>query len=64
MSYIYGARKMVTTMEQSFITRKQSLEEEIKLAEWMYAFEHRTEMRQRIRLYLNQVQRELLNLLR
>lgn len=40
--------------------RKQSLEEEIKLAQFMLSFEHRTEMRNRIRLYLNQVQRELL----
>lgn len=51
-------------MEQDFVTRKQSLEEEIKLVEFMYAFEHRTEMKNKIRIYLNSVQREFMELFR
>ena len=44
-----------------FIKRKQSLEEEISLLEWMLASEHQTEMRGKIRKYLNTVQRELID---
>ncbi len=49
---------------EMLIKRKQSLEEEIKICEWMLACEHRREMRNKIRVYLNQVQRELLDFLR
>ena len=51
------------TME-SFVTRKQSLEEEISLCEWMLAYEHRKEMRNKIRTYMDQINRELLSVLR
>ena len=53
----------MVTME-TFVTRKQSLEEEIKICEWMLACEHRREMRNKIRVYLNTVQRELIDFLR
>ena len=54
----------MVTMEQNFMNRKQSLEEEIKLVEWLLAYEHRKEMRGKIRVYLNQVQRDLIDFLR
>jgi hypothetical protein len=47
-----------------FFTRKKSLEEEIKLVEWLLACEHRRDMRNKIRIYLNHIQRELLEFLR
>lgn len=49
---------------ENFINRKKSLEEEIQLLEWLFAFEHRTDMRNKIRVYMNKVQRELLLFLR
>lgn len=52
----------MVTMEM--LKRKQSLEEELSLCKWMLAIEHRREMRQKIGLYINQVQTELLNFLR
>jgi len=60
----------MVTMEQNFIIRKQSvdffnrkksLEEEIKLVEWLLACEHRRDMRNKIIVYLNQIKRELLD---
>lgn len=51
-------------MQQSFVNRKKSLEEEITVCRFMLAFEHRTDMRNRIRQYMNTVERELLDFLR
>ena len=50
---------MVTTMEM-LIKRKQSLEEEIRLLEWLLAYEHRRDMRNKIIVYMNQIKRELI----
>ena len=47
-----------------FVTRKQSLEEEISLCELLLKFEHRVEMRQKIGKYLEMVREELLSFLR
>ena len=54
----------MVTMEQNFINRKQSLEEEISLCELLLSFEHRVDMRQKIGKYLDIVREELLNFLR
>jgi hypothetical protein len=45
---------------ENIIKRKQSLEEEIKLLEWLLACEHRRDMRNKIIVYTNQIKRELI----
>jgi len=54
----------MVTMQQEFIKRKQSLEEEIKLVEWMLKHECRIDMKKRIQAYMDQVNKEMLSLLR
>ena len=51
-------------MQKNVITRKKSLEEEIKVCRFMLAFEHRTDMKNKIQVYLDKVNEELLTLLR
>ena len=52
----------MVTMEM--LKRKQSLEEEINLCQVMISFEHRTDMKNKLQKYMDQVERELLDFLR
>jgi hypothetical protein len=47
-----------------FVKRKQSLEEEISLCEFILTHEYRVDMKQRIQAYMDQINGELLSLLR
>jgi len=53
----------MVTMEM-LIKRKQSLEEEISLCRLLMAYEHRTFMRDKIQKYINQIEKELMQILR
>ena len=49
---------------ENIIKRKQSLEEEIKLLEFILTHEYRIDMKQRIQTYMDQINAELLSLLK
>ena len=49
--------------KQELISKKQSLEQEISLLRFLLSIEHRREVRTRIEIYLEQIEREILELL-
>jgi hypothetical protein len=58
--HIFAVLERTVQKMENIIKRKQSLEEEIKLLEWLLACEHRRDMRNKIIVYTNQIKRELI----